>query len=157
MSDVYEELRARALAVTRDDLAPEGRDSPVLGVIMDLAYPEGTATVVGLADGTTSLYHSGGGGMIGGGEHAQVAEATRRWVATAADLAESLELAEDYPLPTGPGRVQLVVLTPGGRRRAEVADEELGSGGHPLSPLFLSGHDVITQLRLVDEATPGGG
>jgi hypothetical protein len=124
---------------------------------MDLAYPEGTATVVGLADGTTSLYHSGGGGMIGGGEHAQVAAATRRWVETAAGLLDSLEPADDCPLSTGAGRVQLVVLTPGGPHRAEAADEELGSGGHPLSPLFLAGHDVITQLRLVDEAAPEGG
>ena len=152
MAGIYDEMRSRALSVTRDDLAPGAGDAPVHGVVMDMAYPEGTATLVGLADGTTSLYHSGGGGIIGGGEHRQVAEATERWVATGAELADELEPANECPLPANPGAVQLIVLTPDGRLSATADEEELGAGGHPLSPLFLTGHDVINELRLLDEA-----
>jgi hypothetical protein len=150
VAGIYEDMRARALAITADDLAPGARDARVLGVVMDMAYPEGTATLIGLADGTTSLYHSGGGGIIGGGEHQQIAAATLRWIDMAAELADSLEPAEDCPLPAA-GSVQLVLLTPDGRRCATAPEDELGGGGHALSPLFLAAHDVITELRLIDE------
>jgi hypothetical protein len=36
-----------------------------------MAYPNGTATVFGLADCTTSMYTSTGGGVIGGGPTSQ--------------------------------------------------------------------------------------
>jgi hypothetical protein len=29
-------------------------------------------------------------------------------------------------------------------------EADLGKGDHPLSPLFFAGHDVITQIRLVE-------
>ena len=151
MAGIYEDMRSRALAVTADDFGPDATDAAAFGIVMDMAYPEGTATLIGLADGTTSLYHSGGGGIIGGGEHAHIAAATRKWVAAGAELADSLEHAEDCPLPAA-GLVQIVLLTADGRRPATAPEEELGSGRHPLSPLFHAGHDVITELRLIDES-----
>ena len=151
MAGSYEDLRARALAITADDLGAEGRDVAVFGVLMDMAFPEGTATLIGLADGTTSLYHSGGGGIIGGGEHAHIAAATQMWVAACAELADALEPADDCLLSTA-GLVQLVLLTPDGKRSVTAPEEELGAGGHELSRLFYAAHDVITELRLIDEA-----
>jgi hypothetical protein len=38
---------------------------------IEMAYPNGTATVFGLADCTTSMYTSTGGGVIGGGPTSQ--------------------------------------------------------------------------------------
>ena len=72
---------------------------------MDMGTRNATATLVGLADGTTSLYLSTGGAVIGGGEHPQVA---------------------GYTL--------------------------FGHRRHPLADTFHAAHDVITQLRLLDEA-----
>jgi hypothetical protein len=147
--DVYTELRDRALAVSVADLGLTAAP-PVLGVVMDTRYPEAVATLIGLADGTTSLYFSNGGGMIGGGQHPQVAEATRRWLEVAAELADRLSQEADEQLP-GEGTTQLTVLTPSGRRSASAPEGELGAGGHELSPLFYAAHDVITELRLVEE------
>jgi hypothetical protein len=57
----------------------------VWGALMEMGYPNGAATLVSLADGTTSLYTSTGGGTIGGGFHAQVAAATQSFLAAVED------------------------------------------------------------------------
>lgn len=55
----------------------------VWGILMETGYPQGIATLVSLADGTTSLYFSNGDGMIGGGQHANIAQASKAFVAAA--------------------------------------------------------------------------
>lgn len=55
------------------------------------------------------------------------------------------------PLPTD-GMVQLRALTYTGAIGASVAEEELGAGDHPLSPIFFAGHNVITALRQIPRA-----
>ena len=49
---------------------------PVWGMVMETGFTEGSFTLVAIADGTTSLYFSNGGGIIGGGEHEAVREAS---------------------------------------------------------------------------------
>jgi hypothetical protein len=44
---------------------------------------------------------------------------------------------------------QLVAVTAEGLHGVTAPEEELGEGRHGLSPLFQSGQDVITQIRLV--------
>ena len=48
-------------------MQPTERFPNVFGVVMDMTYPSGVATLVTFADGTASLYTSTGGGIIGGG------------------------------------------------------------------------------------------
>jgi hypothetical protein len=145
-------LRNQALALTRDLLDPEAAsDGRVIALLMETGYPEAVATLVGLADGTTSMYFSNGGGMIGAGQHPDVAEATRGWLQLAEQALELLQEAPgDVELPDE-GMTQLVAVTDSGRRVAQSPEEELGGGSHPLSPLFYAGHDVITAIRVVDE------
>src|SRR4051794_38996212 len=53
---VYSALRAQALAMRRTTVgipAPPA-DAPAWGVLMEMGFPEGSATVFALADGTTS-------------------------------------------------------------------------------------------------------
>ena len=81
-------LRLQALSVER---GPAGIPAPppnalVWGLLMEMGFPNGTATLFALADGTTSLYYSSGGGVLGGQGH----EAVRR--ANAALLAEANRL-----------------------------------------------------------------
>ena len=77
---------------------------------MDTRYPEAVMTLVALADGTTSLYFSNGGGMIGGGQHSRVAAATKRLVEIASRSLDLLSAASDFPLPP-PGVMQLIAVT----------------------------------------------
>src|SRR5687767_15138455 len=122
---------------------------------METGYPEAVATLVGLADGTTSMYFSNGGGMIGAGQHPQVAATTKRWLELAEEAVDALsEAPGEVELPDE-GTTQLVAVTETGLRAARAPEDELGGGAHPLSPLFYAGHDVITAIRLVDEGAEG--
>src|SRR5205807_5832373 len=55
-------------------------DRPVWGAVMDMAFPDGVASLISLEDGTTSLYTSTGGGVIGGGAHQPVVDATEAFI-----------------------------------------------------------------------------
>src|SRR5579863_8153750 len=68
LSSPYLGLREQALHVTANVAgATEGApDNAPYGLVTDLAFPNGTATIVALADGTASMYYSGGGGFLGG-------------------------------------------------------------------------------------------
>lgn len=156
-AEIYTDLRARAFGIEPAEvgLAPTPQLQKVFGLLMDLGYPEGTATVVGLSDGTTSLYTSSGGGVIGGGDHPAVAETTLRWLEIAEDVVDALDSTEDAPLPDA-GQVAFTVLGYGGRFRAVEEESTLEEGSSPLTPLFVAGHDVITELRRVEELSEAG-
>lgn len=154
MSDaaaVYLDLRAQALGITRGQL--EGQKvttGKVLVLLMETGYPEAVVTLVGVADGSTSLYFSNGGGTIGAGEHDDVVAATSCWLDLADGLLDQLPEASEEVEPPGEGVTQFVATTETGRRAARAAEEELGAGEHPLSALFYAGHDVITEIRRLD-------
>ena len=149
---VYADLRTMALSAdpTAIGLSPSEALPTVWGVVMDLAYPEGTATVVGLSDGTTSLYTSSGGGVIGAGEHEAVAAATLRWLRIAEESLPALRPSEDFLLPE-PGEVAFAVLTYSGGHRGTATMKEFEREGTDLTALFFAGQDVITELRRVEE------
>ena len=147
-AEVYSELRKQVLQLTPTKLGDEV-DGPIVALLMETGYPEAVATLVAVADGTTSLYFSNGGGVIGAGEHAAVSEANRRWLEVANSVLPQLSEVTD-PSPPAEGQTQFVAVTREGLRGAGAAEEELGEGQHALSPLFYAGQDVITQIRLVE-------
>jgi hypothetical protein len=149
---IYTDLRSRALGITQAELGELPATSPVLGVVTDTRYPGAVATLVGLADGTTSLYFSNGGGIIGGGEHPRVAAATRRLLEVAARFLGVLSPTTDFPLPQE-GFTQLIAVTPAGNSSTTAPEKELGAGEHELSELFYAAQDVITELRLIEESS----
>jgi hypothetical protein len=144
---VYQDLRQQVLRLTPDQLGDEFADVPILALLMETGYPEAVATLVGVADGTTSLYFSNGGGFIGAGTHASVAEANRRWHEMGPSVLPQLAVIEDAPLPDE-GMTQFVAVTTEGLRGAVAHEEELGEGRNELSPFFHAAQDVITQIRM---------
>jgi hypothetical protein len=147
VAEVYSGLRQQVLNLTPDQLGEELAEEPILALVMETGYPEAVATLVGVADGTTSLYFSNGGGFIGAGTHENVAEANRRWHELGRSVLPQLAVIEDAPLP-GEGMTQFVVVTPQDLRGAVAPEEELGEGRHELSGFFHAAQDVITQIRL---------
>ncbi len=147
---MYSDLRRQALGLTPGQLGDEVAGEPILALLMETGYPEAVATLVAVADGTTSLYFSNGGGIIGAGAHAAVADASRRWLETAGGFLPHLAATIDPTLPSD-GDTQFVAVTPDGLLSGLTREDDLGEGRHPLSPLFHAGQDVITQIRLVDE------
>jgi hypothetical protein len=149
---MYEHLRSMALDAVALGIEPPEEHPSVAGVVVDIPTGEDEyATLVVMGDGSTSLYTSTGGGTIGAGAHEQVREA-------ATDLLELVDVnvaifpateATDQPPP---GRVRWFVLTPDGRRVADMEDDVFwGRIRHPSTPLAAAAQQVIAALR---EATP---
>jgi hypothetical protein len=118
---------------------------------MEMGMGTTVASVVSLADGTTSLYTSTGGGVIGGGAHQQVVEATQRFLDAIEQSIELTTPTDVLPLPQ-PNEVRFNILTYQGPRTASAQRPDLDQPQHPLRPLFMLGQGVITQLRLLEEA-----
>jgi hypothetical protein len=146
-ADVYRGLRQQVLGLTPDQLGEGFADAPILALLMETGYPEGVATLVGVADGTASLYFSSGGGFIGAGTHAGVADANRRWLESGPKFLPELSAITDPP-PPDEGMTQFVAVTPEGLLGSVAPEEELGERRHRLSPFFYAAQDVITQIRL---------
>lgn len=116
------------------------------GVVMDTVYSSGAATLVALADGTTSLYLSSGGGTIGARQHESVAAATRRLVAMAEEAVDGIPSATDDAMPP-PGAATIRVLTYGGPHAVTAPEDDFGNGRHELSSLF---HAAQRRILAID-------
>jgi len=107
----------------------------VWGALLETGYRKGIATLVALVDGTTSLYLSTGGGIIGVGAHDRVAAATRSFLAAAEDHLGLLSPDADSDVPAA-GRVIIQALTYQGRYRAGRRPFGRRRSGDPANALF---------------------
>jgi hypothetical protein len=143
---VMAELRTRALSVGPADigLAPASYVNRPWGVLMETGLEDGTAySLVVLADGSTSLYFSTGGGAIGAGEYEAVRIAAKSMLEVANRLQANAQPTSATPLPR-PGKVQFYLLSARGTLGYSADEQSLGEGKDRLSELFHAGHSVIT-------------
>jgi len=150
-ADVYEGLRQQVLHLRPEQLGDAFAGAEILALLMETGYPEAVATLAAVADGTTSLYFSNGGGFIGAGSHAGVAEASRRWLDAGRTFLPELGEVSEPPLPAV-GMTQFLAVTHQGIRGAVAHEDDLAGRTHPLSPFFFAAQDVITQIRLTENA-----
>lgn len=151
-AEIYLKLRSRVLSLTSAEvgLAPSSAVPHVWCVLMEISYEVGTATLVALADGTTSLYYSTGGGMLGSADYLPVAEASKALVGQAENHLQLMQSADILPLPEV-GQVRFTFLTYSGILTALGPEKILASGDHPLSQLYALGRETLTQLQLSTE------
>ena len=129
---------------------PEHPD--VLGAVIDIPGEGGMASVVAMADGTTSMYTTTGGGAIGAGSHEAVARATGALLTILQGLIEMFPADERVDLPQG-DLVQVTLVTPAGRRRANVpAAAFWGDEPSTVVDLIAAIHDVISAIREIEPA-----
>lgn len=152
---LYAQLRGGVLGLDASQMGSYA-DEPVWAVVMDVGFPEGSATLVTAVDGTTSLYFSTGGGMLGTGEFAAVrlASTNLRQIAAQAIKAAALDPAPEQPLP-GAEHVAFYVVTDDGVMGAEAAVEALSDPEHPLAALYAQAETVIGEMRGVDARQQG--
>jgi hypothetical protein len=145
---VYDGLRMRALEVTEATVGKAPPEHPeVLGVVIDIPSGGGTASVVALADATTSMYTSTGGGTIGAGTHEAVAAKTHALLATFQRRIEMFPPDDRVDLPSA-DLVQITVITPTGRRRASVpAAAFWGQEPSTVVDLIAAIQDLISAIR----------
>lgn len=146
-AEVYSDLRKQVLSLTSEQLAT---DSPVLAVLMETGYPEAVVTLVSVADGSSSLYFSNGGGIIGAGEYKQVHDSSIALVKIATKNQDKFSLTKTYPLPKS-GYTRFYVVTTSGVLTDEVLEDDLGNERHTLSTVFFQGHELISYIRAADE------
>jgi len=147
-------LRDKLLTSSAEEVGLSGEDAKakVWGVMMEVAFDAGNATLISLRDGTASLYTSTGGGILGG---YSARNEVKRFVTEAEKHLASMKLTKSFPYPDV-GRIKFYVLTQDGVYTAEAGEGELVDGRHVLSPLFLAANDVLTALRTASErAKPG--
>ena len=147
--DIYSDMRKQVLTLTPDQLGLP-KEQQVIAILMETGYPEAVATLVAIADGSTSLYFSNGGGIIGAGEHEGPQKSAKALVTLANSYLADLKLSKETPLPKT-GRTTFFVVTRHGTLTGDFKEEDLGEGREKLSPLFHAAHDLIAQIRTVDE------
>lgn len=149
LAKVYTGMREMVLKLD-DKQIGELKDKPVWAVLMETGHEGAAVTVVAIAEGTASLYFSNGGGMIGLGEHANVQPASLALVRGAASYLKLMKKTEKFPVPKL-GETIFYVVTSDGVFTYAAKEDDLGNKRDQLSPLFLQGHELVTQMRLADE------
>ena len=141
-------LRDAALSSPAEDLglAPSAEHPNVFGIIMETGYPEAVATLSVFGEGSTSLYFSNGGGVIGAGQHESVRTTHSPLFREAETQLGAFRPAKDTERPPV-GRVRFYLRTFGGTVSAEADEQDLGNMRHQLSPLFHAAHATIAAIR----------
>jgi hypothetical protein len=141
-------LREMALSLPASDIGateiPNG--ARVFGVLMESRIGDAVVTLVCFVDGTTSLYFSGGGGVIGAGQHESVRAAATALVALGNHFAPSFTLTTTFPLPAA-WRVRFFLRTFDCTKTEEVAESDVTTPRVPLFSLFAAGQRVISAVR----------
>jgi len=142
-------LRSLVLQGTRANfgLGPGSRPTQPFAVVEDWGLPDGTTTVVAIADGSASVYRSNGGGSIGGGQsHELIREAALEMVKLADEVQPLMHSTREYPLASR-GYVNFYVVTDAGVYAATALEDDLGSRHSPFSNLGDSAQAIITAYR----------
>jgi hypothetical protein len=114
---------------------------------MERGYAKGVATVVALADGTTSLYLSTGDRVVGGKEYPPAKAAAIKLCEVAAGSLGETVATHEYPSPAE-GRARFYVLTAAGARVAETdIFARADAGRAALEPLAAAGDAVLDALK----------
>ncbi len=148
----YERLRTIALEVTPEQLGLQlPADRPVVfGIVMDWNMGEGIVTVVAYLTGDASMYLSTGGGIIGGGRHADVRAVAVSYVRQGADYIGRTVPTGVAELPEE-NHVRFHLLTNRGVYTQTEAVEVTEDESSDWYPLFIEANRVLTALRMLSE------
>jgi hypothetical protein len=128
---IYPKLREHVLQRPLSELA----DGAIDAVLMDWPGKNSMTTTLAAADGTASIYLSGGGGYLGGGQqYPAIRQAALNAVRIAASLQGYFQPTATHDLPSA-GEIFFYVTTNKGLRFAGTTEAALRAGTSPLEPL----------------------
>ena len=137
---------------SQDDGRQEGESDLVLGVVAEMGMERGAAIIAGYINGDARIFWTTGGGIIGDmRQYPDIVTAAKTLVNTAQKVVTQLPVETTRPLPD-PGRIRFALLTLAGMHVADEKQSDVEEPNHPLYQLYASLQDLITQLRLLDEA-----
>lgn len=152
-SNAMPEMRERVFAVKPEEIGLKKSNYPpeVWGILMETGLKDGGAySLIVLADGTTSLYFSTGAGVIGAGRHEQVRTASTNLLVGANYYLSEAKATTSHPLPSA-GQVTFYFLSYEGLFSYTTREQSLGEGRDKLSKLFHAGHQVIAEVRQLEQ------
>lgn len=152
-ANAYLGLRSFVLQGTRENfgLGPGSRSTQPYAVVVDWGLPEGTATVVAIADGSASFYLSSGSASIGGGQsHQSIHDAALKTVQLADEAQPLMHATKEYPLAAR-GQVNFYAVTEAGVFAATASEDDLRNSRSPFSKLGDSAQSIITEYRRIPE------
>lgn len=142
VTESYSSLRHLVLSTTPDKVGIKlKKPSEVWGVLIETGYPEGVVTLVAIADGTISLYLSGGSGILGVGEHPEPQRVARSLLAECQKFVNQVRRTNGYPLPK-PSFTRFYLLTGDGALTVDAKEDDLAYGRDPFSPLYHKGGEL---------------
>jgi len=147
LSDAYVGLRNMALTAKAEEiLNRKATPHEVYGVLFEMGFKPAVVTVLCMADGSTSLYTSSGGGYLGLQSNKDVASAARAFLAKSKLYQQSMTKASDFPVPAV-DRVRFYLLTADGVLTSETNVSDIQAVGSPLNPLWDQGQRLIFEIQ----------
>jgi hypothetical protein len=146
---VYDGLRRQILTLNPASihLAPTATHPHVFAGLMEMGMGDDVASLVVVADGTTSFYWSTGGGIIGAGFHESVKGPSMAFLAALERHVAELGPDPSSATPTA-GMIHFRALTfDRGRLLAAGPEADFAEKRNPLWDVFFAGHAVITAIR----------
>ena len=153
-AEPFAQLRARVLYVDPAGLRIDRTPSGLFGLVTEMGFAEGVATLVTISDGTVSVYFSGGGGVIGAGSHLGPRRAAETLLDEAPRFLSRATPAREFPLPAAE-RVRFWFLTFDGVLGAEGETAALEENRSGLSKLYSLAQDLLTEIRVISQAEGG--
>lgn len=147
-AEIYDSLRGQIFDLQTEGKIPEINST--IAVLMETGMDDACYTLVAVGDGSASIYLSNGGGIIGGGQHPQVADTAKALISKVNEFEKIFKKTDERILPK-PGHTRFYIIRKNEILTAEFKEEELGEGRENLSPLFHDGHKLITTIRLIEE------
>ncbi len=155
--NVYWGLRQQILALdpTQIGMAASSGHPRVYAGLMEMGLGADVATLVVVADGTTSLYWSTGGGIIGVGFHEPVKGPSRDFLAALERHVDELGPDPTGETPTG-GIIHVRALTfDRGHLLAAGPEGDFAEKRNPLWEVFFAGHALIAVIRQLPAVKKG--
>lgn len=125
-------------------------EGPVFLILMELAVAGGSVMIYAFNDGTTSLYNSKGGALLGFGTKESVRMASRKFLAAAQLLHGKAETVTEFPGPP-PHHVAFYFKTFDGARGYMAPGDDLANNKDEMSALFHAGYAVMLELFAIEE------
>jgi hypothetical protein len=135
------------------DLSADQVGGPIPAALFELGMEGGIATLACVADGTTSMYLSSGGGKLGLGGFEQVRAAADAYRAAVSEHVWAFEPV-DVAVPPARGLVQMVAVTSEGLKMLRMPFATAQNPAFPGHSLWVTGQELVTQVRLATQS-PG--
>ena len=152
--EMYTDLRQQVFKLKpNSDMLEAMNNLRVYAAVVDMDMKKAIASLISVADGTTSLYLSTGGGQIGyGNADEDVRNATITFLRNSEQFIDKMEMVSVFPLPKHNSNEHIVYLvTEKGVFRQKLNINNINHLPNELRFFFTLYQNVLTKMREFDE------